>query len=143
MNFVVDSSLALTWVLADEATPETDELVDSFGAGAKAYAPHLWVWEIVNVLLSIERSKRAVKPVLASALGRFRSLPIELDSEATERAFDVTRELAQKHRLTSYDAAYLELALRLGLPLATLDRDLRLAAKAESVPVLPRILPEK
>jgi len=137
MSFVVDSSVAMAWVLADEATPAADALLDSLGSGPQALAPALWAWEVVNVLLSIERQKRATPAAVASALARLRALPIELDPEGPALAFHTTRDLAARHRLTAYDAAYLELALRLGLPLATLDHDLRRAARAERVTVLP------
>jgi predicted nucleic acid-binding protein len=135
MNFVVDASFALPWALRDEATAATDKFLDSLGRGAKAFAPALWRWEIANALLSIERQKRASLLEVSGHLSLLQSLPVEIDESAASHAWSGTHSLARKHRLTSYDAAYLELALRRGLPLASLDRDLIAAAKAEGVEV--------
>ena len=137
MNFVVDSSFALAWVLKDETTPETDKALDSLGQGAKAFVPALWRWEMANALLTVEKRKRATMTDINSHLSLLRSLPIEIDEAAPDQAWSITHSLAQKHKLTSYDAAYLELAIRRGLPLATLDSDLAAAAKAEKVELLP------
>ncbi|MGA2173668.1 MAG: type II toxin-antitoxin system VapC family toxin [Verrucomicrobiota bacterium] len=137
MNFVVDSSFALAWVLKDETTPETDKALDSLGQGAKAFVPALWRWEMANALLTVEKRKRATMTEVNGHLSLLRSLPIEMDETAPDQAWSITHSLAQKHKLTSYDAAYLELAIRRGLPLATLDSDLAAAAKAEKVELLP------
>ncbi len=137
MNFALDSSFALTWVLEDEATVETDRVLDSLGEGTRALVPALWRWEVANALLSIERQKRATRAAISSHLLFFRSLPIDIDGASLDRVWDATQLLAQRHLLTSYDAAYLELALRRGVPLASLDQPLRAAAKAEDVPLLP------
>jgi predicted nucleic acid-binding protein len=137
MNFVVDSSFALAWVLKDETTPETDKVLNSLGQGAKAFVPALWRWEMANALLMVERRKRATIAEINGHLLLLRSLPIELDETAYEQAWSVTFSLAQKHKLTSYDAAYLELAMRRLLPLGTLDSELAAAAKMEKVELLP------
>jgi predicted nucleic acid-binding protein len=137
VNFVVDASFALAWVLKDETTAETDKVLDSLGRGAKAFVPALWRWEIANGLLTVAKHKRATTTEVNGHLLRLRSLPIEIDETAPEQAWSLTHSLAQKHKLTSYDAAYLELAIRRGLPLATLDSDLIAAAKAEKVDLLP------
>ncbi len=137
MNFVVDSSFALAWVMKDEAGPPTDKALDSLGQGAKAFVPPLWHWEIANALLGAERRKRATRTEINGHLLLFRSLPIEVDEGAVNQAWGATHLLAQKHTLTSYDAAYLELAIRRDLPLATLDQALRAAAKSEKVSLLP------
>lgn len=133
MNFAVDSSFALAWVLKDETTPETDRVLNSLGQGAKAFVPALWRWEIANALLKVERRKRATMAETNAHLLLLRSLPIELDEAAHDQAWTATYSLAQKHKLTSYDAAYLELAIRRVLPLATLDSELAAAAKKENV----------
>ena len=137
MNFVVDSSFALAWVLQDETTPETDQALDSLGQGAKAFTPALWRWEVANALLMVEQRKRATITEINSHLALLRSLPIELDETAHDQAWTATFSLARKHKLTSYDASYLELALRRVLPLATLDAELAVAAKLENVALLP------
>lgn len=137
MNFIVDSSFALAWVMRDEAGPATDQVLDSLGRGATAFVPALWHWEIAHVLLSVERQKRAAKTEIQAHLRLLQSLPIEVDEMALDQAWGATHLLAQQHRLTSYDAAYLELAIRRGLPLATLDKELVAAAKIQKVPLLP------
>lgn len=136
MNFVVDASFALAWVLRDEATAETDRILDSLGRGSKALVPALWRWEIANALLSIERQKRATNAEVARHLTLLRSYPIEIDETAASEAWTGAHTLARQHRLTVYDAAYLELAIRRGLPMASLDADLHRAAKAEKIEVL-------
>ena len=138
MNFVVDSSMALAWVMRDEAGSETDKVLDLLGRGGRAFVPAIWHWEIANALLSVERQKRATKMEINRHLSLFRSLPITVDEVAINQAWGVTHLLAQQHRLTSHDAAYLEMAVRLGLPLATLDQDLVAAAQTEKVQLLPR-----
>lgn len=137
MNFVLDSSLGLAFVLADEATTATDKVLDSLGKGAKAFVPALWRWEIGNALLMAQRRKRLVPAEVHRHLALLAALPIEPDEGAFEEAWTATLLLAQKHKLTCYDAAYLELALRSGIALATLDADLRSAAKSEKVALLP------
>jgi predicted nucleic acid-binding protein len=135
MNFIVDASFALAWVLKDEATAATDKVLDSLGRGSKAFVPALWHWEIANALLSVEWRKRATKAEVGRHMTLLQSYPIEIDEAAVNRAWTATHLLAQQYRLTSYDAAYLELAIRRGLPLASLDADLQAAAKAEKVEV--------
>lgn len=137
MNFVADCSIAMAWLLKDEATEETDEVLDLLGRGASAVVPALWRWEVSNVLLMAERRRRITKGEVNSHLSLLGSLPIVPDEMATNQAWNSTYLLAQKHGLTSYDAAYLEVALRRGLPLASLDSQLRQAAKAEKLDVLP------
>jgi predicted nucleic acid-binding protein len=135
MNFVMDASLAMAWVMKDEATVETDRILDSLGRGAKALVPALWRWEIANGLLNVERRKRATRVEVGRHLRLLKSLPIEIDEAAVHEALAGTHVLAQKHKLTSYDASYLELARRRGLPLASLDNELQAAAKVEKVEV--------
>lgn len=118
MNFVLDSSLAGAFVLEDEATPATDAVLDSLGEGAKACAPALWRWEVANLLLMAERRKRLTSADRHRHLTQLKTLPAAVDE-----AWNATPLLAQKHKLSSYDAAYLELAIRRGLPLGTLTRN--------------------
>jgi len=137
VNFVLDASLAMAFVLKDEATPETDEILDSLGQGAKAFTPALWRWEVGNVFLMAERRKRITLAETHRHLTSLRALPVELDDNAWGEAWNVAPILARKHALTLYDATYLELAMRRGLPLGSLDTHLRAAAKAEGVKILP------
>lgn len=137
MNFVADCSMTMAWLLKDEAALSTDLVLDLLGQGAIAFVPALWRWEVSNVLLLAERKKRITKGEVNSHFSLLSSLPIEYDEVAISQAWNATHILAQEHKLTSYDAAYLELALRRELPLASLDAELRAASKAEKVEVLP------
>ena len=137
MNFVLDASLTMAFVLQDEATADTDRILDSLGQGAKALAPALWRWEVGNVLLMAERRKRITPAESQRHLNLLQSLPIELDEDTWREAWNAAPLLARKHQLTLNDAAYLELAIRRGAPLGSLDTDLRKAANAEGVKLLP------
>ncbi len=137
MNFVLDCSFAMSWVFKDEATDFGQELRRSLGQGAKAFVPALWRWEVANVILSGERSKRLSIADASQHLLLLACLPIEIDDGAVSQSWIATHLLARTHKLTSYDAAYLELASRRGLPLASLDGQLREAAKLEKVNLLP------
>lgn len=135
MSFVLDNSVALAWCFEDEQTPAVMELLDRV-VDTGAVAPLLWPLEALNGLLAAERHRR-VGPAKRAALAAFlRDLPITLDGDTAERAWDTTAALAEQFKLTVYDAAYLELARRRQLPLASLDRDLRDASAAAGVEVL-------
>ena len=96
-------------------------------ARSGAVAPALWPLEVLNVLVLAERRKRLSAVQRHELAGFLRELPITLNQETAAQAWGMTARLAEQHRLTLYDAAYLELARRLGLPLATLDQQLRTA----------------
>ena len=102
----------------------------------KAVAPQLWPLEAANVLLTAERRGRITAPERQRLIRFLRALPIEIDDQTASQVWTATVQLAEQHRLSAYDAAYLELALRLGLPLATADRAVIAAAEAVGVPVL-------
>jgi predicted nucleic acid-binding protein len=133
MTFVVDSSIALTWCFEDEANPVADALLAQLTDDG-AFAPSLWPLEVLNVLLMAERRKRITADARRDRISFLRGLPIALDPAV--QAWTITNHLAERHRLTLYDATYLELAQRLNLPLATLDADLRAAANASGVALL-------
>jgi len=99
--------------------------------------PALWLWETANVLVQAERRGRISPAASRTFLGLLEDLPISVDQPSTASVWHDTLALARSHRLTSYDAAYLELALRRGLPLASRDKALQAAAGAEGVPLLP------
>lgn len=131
MAFVIDASVVHSWLLA-EGRPEADAIkvrLESEGA----VAPNLWWFEVRNGLVMAERRGRFTETETARALRELKALPISLDQAPDENS---VLALARGHRLTVYDAAYLELAVREGLPLATLDRGLMRAAGAESVPLV-------
>jgi predicted nucleic acid-binding protein len=128
-GFVLDGSVTLSWYFQDEADPYADSVRDSLDR-VEAAVPSLWALEIANVLIVGERRGRSTEAQATTWLGLLRALPIHVDDEATARAWDETMRLARTWTLTAYDAAYLELALRRGLPLATLDDKLKNAAVA-------------
>jgi predicted nucleic acid-binding protein len=138
MIFVLDSSLALAFVFADEATVDTDKILDGFAHGSKAIVPALWRWEVANVLLLAQRRKRIGKTEAHRHLALLKQLPVEIDETALEEVWSNTLHIAEKHGLTCYDAAYLEIAIRRGVVLGSLDRDLRIAAKSEGILSLPK-----
>jgi predicted nucleic acid-binding protein len=130
---VLDSSIALSWCLPGESGTDA---VQREVAGAGAIAPAHWPLEVANALLMAQRRQRISADFRNAALRDLAALPISLDGETSARAWDETLRLAEAYRLTTYDAAYLELAQRLALPLATLDGELRVAANALRVSLL-------
>lgn len=135
-RFVLDASIALAWCFDDESTSETNALIDRL-RDYGAYVPSLWHLELTNVLLQAERRSRISAADIAVRLRLLGDLPIDTDVETHLRAMRETLALARAERLTAYDAAYLELAMRRGLPLASRDGDLRAAAARLGVVVLP------
>ena len=132
MSFVLDCSVAMSWVFPDEATQDTDRLRESL-VDRRAFVPVLWPVEVANVLLVATRRgriERAEWPRITRNLGAF---PIVIDPVSPSRIWDEVLDVAHTHRLTTYDAMYLELAMRLRLPLATLDRPLAAGARAAGV----------
>ena len=129
MAFVLDCSLTMAWIFADEATASTERLRESL-IGESAVVPALWPIEVGNVLLVAARRGRIHAndwPLLRASL---EALPIEVDPVSVSRVWGPALELANAHGISVYDAMYLELAVRLRLPLATLDRTLGEAARA-------------
>ncbi|HYZ26362.1 MAG TPA: type II toxin-antitoxin system VapC family toxin [Geminicoccaceae bacterium] len=125
--FVLDASIALAWCFADEATPATDALLDRL-ADEEAAAPALWRLEVANALSMAESRGRLSVAGLTRSVSLLQRLAVAIDPEGSDRALRELLDLARSERLTVYDAAYLELALRLGLPLASKDASLRTAA---------------
>jgi predicted nucleic acid-binding protein len=133
-RLVLDSSIALAWCFADEKDPYADAIAASFPA-VEATVPSLWPLEIANALVVGERRGHNTQADTTKWTGFLSPLPIAVDGETTARAWTDTVSLARSQNLSAYDAAYLELALRLGLPLATLDGKLKAAATAAGVPL--------
>lgn len=133
-RLVLDGSLALAWYFADEADPYADAVAQGL-ATREAVVPSLWRLEIANTLVVGERRKRSTEAQAAAFIARLEMLPIVVDDETDARAWGETIRLARTHTLSAYDAAYLELAMRLGLPLASLDDKLKAAARAVGVPL--------
>jgi len=132
-EFVLDGSLALTWYFKDEADSYADAVAARFPT-ARATVPVIWPLEVANAVLMGERRQRSTEAQAAKWLGYLGSLPISVDDETNNRAWGDVLSLARAQRLSVYDAAYLELALRRGLPLATLDDKLKAAASAVGAP---------
>ena len=136
MPFILDSSVALAWVLPDEGNVTLDALCDRL-IDDTALVPPVWPLEIGNVLLvAVKRGRLTTKDV-KQLIAELRALPLEVDSHSTERALEDTLNLARKYDLTTYDASYLELAKRRDLPLATLDTKLRQACVPAKITLLP------
>ena len=135
MSLVLDSSVTLAWVYSAETT-EAISSVFAKVIESGAWVPALWRLEIANVLEMGVRKGRSDAAFREAALADLALLPITVDQETDRQAWGVTAKLAARHRLTLYDAAYLELARRRCLPLATLDHELRAAATAEDVLLL-------
>jgi predicted nucleic acid-binding protein len=133
-TLVIDCSLTMAWYFKDEATPYTNAVRASL-ATERAVVPALWPLEVANVLLMAERRKRSNLTRATKWLRYLSAFPIAVDEETPFRVFDHILNLARAHKLTTYDAAYLELAIRRGLPLSSLDRDLEKAAKAVGVTI--------
>jgi predicted nucleic acid-binding protein len=132
---VVDCSVAMAWLFPDEATLQTAKLLERLGTET-ALVPGWWFLEMANVLAVAERKGRITVAQSSQFIGELSKLDIESESDPAERAFDHILPLCRTHRLTSYDALYLDLAVRRGLPLATLDESLRKAAKKLGVKLL-------
>jgi predicted nucleic acid-binding protein len=135
MNLVLDASITLAWCYEDETTEAVQRSFDIVRTNG-AWVPVLWLWEVANLLqMNVRRGRHNAK-FRDRALADLALFPIKEDAEAGRQAWSGSLILAERHSLTVYDAAYLEVALRRGLPLATLDRDLRRAASAEKIQVL-------
>jgi predicted nucleic acid-binding protein len=132
MPFVLDSSVTATWCFPDEEHETAEAAFDRLD-GDEAVVPTLWRFEIRNILVVNERRGRIDAAETASFLADLERLSIRVDRDPNS---ETVLSLARKHKLTGYDAAYLELARRLGLPLATLDRALIDAAGTDGVPLV-------
>src|ERR1022692_1464423 len=135
MSLVLDISVALAWIYADETTDAILHLFDYIRLHG-AWVPGLWRWEIANVLqLNVKRGRHSAE-FRDGALSSLALLPVKVDAEADRQAWSAALKLSETHGLTVYDAAYLEIAARRGIPLATLDRPLRAAAASDGVQLL-------
>lgn len=131
-ELVLDASFALALILEEEISARLPNIADS-----AAIVPAVWPLEVANVLLLALRRKRLDGPTYSEAVQRAAMIAPLMDAAGLDQIWGRSSELAQRHNLTVYDASYLELALRSGLPLASLDQRLRAAAAAEGVPLLP------
>jgi predicted nucleic acid-binding protein len=135
-TFVLDASVALAWCFDDESSDLADDILDLLKGGSQAITPGIWPLEVANVVLMAERRKRISVAKIMEQLGEIRKLPILVEPADSSRAFDQILSVARQLRLTVYDAAYLELAMRRALPLATLDDSVRRAARQAGIPLV-------
>lgn len=141
-RIVVDCSVVMSWCFEDEADDYSDSVLDLL-AGAEAVVPSIWPLEVANVLLVAERRKRLKEADSAQFLKLLGELPITIDHESSNRALSDILFLGRQQGLSSYDAAYLELAMREGAALATKDEKLKKASKKCGVQLVKITLPGK
>jgi predicted nucleic acid-binding protein len=126
----------VAWCFEDETTPFTERVLDLVAKAAEVLVPAIWPFELSNALLTAERRKRITLAQTTSMLTRIAAFPIAVEPPRITQVFDQILSAARQRNLTAYDAAYLELALRRGVPLATLDDDLRTAATAAGIKLI-------
>jgi predicted nucleic acid-binding protein len=135
MRLVLDASVAMSWCFPDEQDPFAREVLRTLGE-ADAVVPAIWHLEIANALVVAERRGRVKSADTSRFLNLVQGLGVEVDAQTTARAFGETLALARRHGLSAYDAAYLELSMREGLPLATSDEALRQTARKLGVDLI-------
>lgn len=135
-GIVIDASVTLSWCFPDEQTQMSLDVLDRLNAGEEARVPAFWSLEVLNTLLLGER-KRRISPEQAKAfMDALLVLSPTLDYASLEQVVGPVQTIYRDHRLTPYDALYVELAMRSGCPLATLDQPQREAARALGVQCL-------
>ena len=135
-RFVLDASVTVAWCFEDETTAYTETVLDLLAGGSEALAPALWPYEVANGLAVAERRKRTTWAKITRFLERLIGLPISVVADDRTQVFGRVLPTARQQGLAVNDAAYLELALREALPLATLDADLRKAAQGLGIKIV-------
>lgn len=137
MRFVLDNSVVMRWLFGDGSPADrhyAGHVLQVFQVeGNSALVPGIWPLEVGNVVLRAEAKRLLTEARCAEFLGTLAAMAIHTDGQTSTHALASTLQLARRHKLSSYDAAYLELALRQGVALATLDADLRRAAAQSGV----------
>ena len=133
-DFVIDNSVVMAWCFNDEDSTYGDDVLESFES-CTAIAPAIWPLEIGNILVMAERRKRLSKSACIHFLALINDLPIIVVQETPERMTKEILSLARERGISTYDASYLDLAMRNGLPIATQDSGLKKAALACGVPI--------
>ena len=136
MDWVLDASIALAWALPDEASDQADRFLSRVTAKDVLWVPSLWWYEVANALVVAERRKRLTEADGIHLIDLYRALPIKTDMVSGTAVIEQLRTLARQYNLSAYDVAYLELALRKGLGLATADLNLQSASKKAGVKIL-------
>src|SRR5574340_1163505 len=133
-SFVIDNSIVMSWCFKDEINQYADAVLERL-TEANAFVPSIWPLEVVNVLLVTERKKRLSEADAVRFITLLAQLPIIVEHEQPERIMTDLLALARANNLSSYDASYLNLSMRKGIPIATLDTRLIEAAKMANVPI--------
>jgi predicted nucleic acid-binding protein len=135
-DLVIDASIALAWCFLDERTDQPRRVLDELRQ-RRGIVPSIWPLEVTNAILAGERRKRVIEADVSRFLVLLNQLSLTVDVLTAPQSFANILPLARAHGLSAYDASYLELAMREGCTLATLDAKLRKAAKASGVVVFP------
>jgi predicted nucleic acid-binding protein len=133
-QFVLDATITMAWCFTDEATEFTETLLSRLSdLTDRALVPALWLYEVVNVVELAVRKSRITEEKAGAFLESLADLPIEIENPTRPLVFASVRALASRYKLTGYDAAYLEVAIRHNLPMAALDNALPQAARAAGI----------
>ena len=133
--FVLDCSMTMAWLFEDEQTEYSEKVLDSLNTN-KAIVPTLWIYEVLNVLLVAERKKRITHTQSILFLETLKHLPIEIEDQLLLPKCESLLSSARDYHLSAYDAAYLDLAMHKGYPLASLDKQLLNAASEAGVKLM-------
>ena len=128
--------MTMAWLFEDESTQKSEQLLTRLGKTESALVPPLWTWEVSNVLVVAQRKKRITRAQASGFLEMLKVLPIGIDTKSIHQARETTFELALERQLSAYDAAYLEIALRKQLPIASLDKQINRVAKELGLAVM-------
>jgi len=134
-SFVIDNSIVMSWCFKDETSEYTDAVLNRLEYST-AFVPSIWPLEVGNVLLVAERNKRLRQADSIRFIALLSELPIIVEPESPDRMMNEIVSIARAYDLSTYDASYLDLAMRKGIPIATLDKGLLRAAKKSNVPVI-------
>jgi predicted nucleic acid-binding protein len=137
MECVLDTSIALAWVLPDETSSRADRLLEAASPRSVFWVPALWWYEVANALTVAQQRRRLLDADRARATELYGMLPIQTDTFLDVDALWRFHALAEEYGLSAYDAAYLELTQRRGLGLATFDRRLIRAARRAGIKIVP------
>lgn len=134
-SFVIDNSIVMSWCFKDETDNYADAVLNKLEYST-AFVPCIWPLEVGNVLLVAERNKRLRQADSIRFIALLSELPIVVEPESPDRMMNEIVSIARAYDLSTYDASYLDLAMRKGIPIATLDKGLLRAAKKSNVPVI-------
>jgi predicted nucleic acid-binding protein len=134
-DFVLDVSACMPWYCEDETTQASEQMLEWAVEGSALHVPSLWTWEILNTVAVVIKRRRITAERGMEFLVQLATFNIIVDQAPMVADFPRLHSLASEHQLTSYDVAYLDLAKRLALPLATRDDDLARAALTEGIQV--------